>query len=80
MGQLTQLLAIGGVSFSSNMQMHGGQIITRGDAIFTSNALGKGASIIAGGKIDGTSNMEMMACDERGMEDNLHIDHYRLAE
>lgn len=75
-----QLLAIGGISFSSNMEMHGGQIITRGDAIFSSHALGRGASIIAGGKIDGTSNMEMMACDERGMEGNLHIDHYRLAE
>lgn len=75
-----QLLALGGVSFSSNMQMHGGQIITRGDANFSSNALGRGASIIAGGKIDGTSNMEMLACDERGMEGNFHIDHYRLAE
>jgi hypothetical protein len=62
------------------MEMHGSQIITRGDAIFSSHALGRGASIIAGGKIDGTSNMEMMACDERGMEGNFHIDHYRLAE
>ncbi len=60
--------------------MHGGQIIAQGDVIFSSNALGHGASIIAGGKIDGTSNMEMLACDERGMEGNFHINHYRLAE
>ncbi|WP_370160399.1 Tad domain-containing protein [Limimaricola soesokkakensis] len=75
-----QLLTLGGVSFSADLQMHGGQIIAKKDVGFTAGATGVGLSVIAGGTIDGTSGMSMFACGERGMEGNFHIDHYRLAE
>ncbi|MGR3594615.1 MAG: hypothetical protein ACU0B9_19920 [Limimaricola soesokkakensis] len=75
-----QLLTLGGVTFSADLQMHGGQIIAKKDVSFTAGATGVGLSIIAGGTIDGTSGMTMFACGERGMEGNFHIDHYRLAE
>ena len=74
-----RLVAYGGVSFTSELKMFGSQIIALGDIEFSANADGiEGASMVAGGRIDGTSNMNMGFC-LTGMEDNFQAAYFRLA-
>lgn len=74
-----QIVTMGGVSVSTNMSMHNGQIIAAGDVKFTSHADGNwGASIIAGGKIDGNSHGIWRSCGT-GMENNFTAEYFRLA-
>lgn len=74
-----QLISYGGISFTADLRMYGGQLIALGDIEFSANANGiEGASMIAGGRIDGTSNMNMGFC-LTGMEDNFEAAYFRLA-
>lgn len=75
----TQLLTLGGMSFTASLSIYGSQLIARGDIEFSANANGiQGASIIAGGTISGTSNMDMGFCGT-GMENNFEAEYFRLA-
>ena len=74
----SQLLTLGGMSFPSDLQIFGSQLIAMGDIDFAANANGiEGASFIAGGSIDGTSNMTMGFCGN-GMERNLSAQYFRM--
>lgn len=74
-----QILTLGGVEFSSGVNIFGSQVIAVKDISFTANADGiHGASLIAGGVISGTSNMDMGFCGT-GMENNFEAEYFRLA-
>ncbi len=74
----SQLITLGGMKFSSGLEIYGSQLMAKGDILFSANANGvQGASLIAGGEISGTSNMNMGLC-KSGMEDNLKISYFRL--
>lgn len=67
------------MSFASGLMVFGSQLIASGDIDFAANANGiMGASMIAGGRIDGTSNMDMGFCGS-GMENNYEANYFRLA-
>ena len=75
-----QLVTMGGVSVSSKMSLHGGQIIAAGDVNFTSHADGSwGASIVSGGQIDANSHNVMRSCGGDGMEASFQAAYFRLA-
>ena len=75
-----QILTMGGVSVSSKMSLHGGQIIAAGDVAFTSHADGSwGGSIVSGGQIDASSHNIMRGCDGIGMEASFQAAYFRLA-
>lgn len=75
-----QIVTKGGVKVAAAMEMHGGQIIAKGDVIFEANEDGvEGASIISGSKIDATSNSTGGYCGS-GMEDNFELNYFRLVE
>ncbi|MBC7157124.1 MAG: hypothetical protein H5U20_06375 [Rhodobacteraceae bacterium] len=75
----TQLLTLGSMSFPSDLQVYGSQLVARDDIEFSANADGiQGAAFVAGGTISGTSNMEMGFCGT-GMENNFHAEYFRLA-
>ncbi|WP_316298133.1 TadG family pilus assembly protein [Aliisedimentitalea sp. MJ-SS2] len=76
-----QIATLGSIDFPSNMQLYGGQMIAQGDISFSANAYGvQGASVIAGGRIDGTSNMQMGFCDGAGMGNNYEAQYFRMAQ
>ncbi len=73
------LVSYGGVEVASSLEMHGSQIIAAGNVQFTANADGiRGASIVAGGRIDGTSNMNFAFCGS-GMAHIFKAKYFRLA-
>src|SRR5690606_6580204 len=73
------LVSYGGVEVASSLEMHGSQIIAAGDVTFAANADGiRGASIVAGGRIDGTSNMNFAFCGS-GMAHIFMAEYFRLA-
>lgn len=75
----SQLISYGTVDFAASLEMHGSQIIAAGDVAFTANAEGiRGASIVAGGRIDGTSNMNFAFCGS-GMEHVFSAEYFRMA-
>ena len=75
-----QLVTRGGIKFPQYLSMYGGQMIALGDISFSSNANGiQGASVIAGGRIDGTTDMDMGFCGGAGMENNFEAVYFRLA-
>ena len=66
-----QLITLGGMRFTTALQVYGGQLAAAKGIGFTSVPGGvKGALIIAGGEIRGTSGMTFAACGGAGMEDN----------
>lgn len=74
----SQLISLGGMDFPASLQMFGSQLIARGTIAFAAQANGiQGASMVAGGRIDGTSNMNMAFCGT-GMEDNFQASYFRL--
>lgn len=77
-GGSAQLLTMGGVDLPSGFNLHGSQVIAKGDIKFSANAVGIGVSLISGGRIDSTSNMTMYRCAD-GLDGNFQVDHYRLA-
>lgn len=73
-----QLLTLGGVTFPAALAVYGGQIVSKGDINFSANANGiQGASFIAGGRITGTSNMNMGNCNS-GMEGDFRAEYFKL--
>ena len=75
-----QLVTRGGIKFPQYLSMFGGQMIALGDISFSADANGiEGASVIAGGRIDGTTNMDMGFCGGAGMENNFEAVYFRLA-
>ncbi|PWK51658.1 hypothetical protein, partial [Silicimonas algicola] len=73
------LVSYGGVEVASSLEMHGSQIIAADNVEFTANADGiRGASIVAGGRIDGTSNMNFAFCGG-GMAHIFMAEYFRLA-
>ncbi len=74
-----QLLTMGSMNFAADLKIFGSQLIAAHDVSFAANANGiEGASIIAGGRIDGTSNMNMGFCGS-GMNSNFEAEYFRLA-
>lgn len=73
-----QLVTLGGIKFSSGVNVNGGQFIALKDIEFAANGDGlNGASFISGDTVSGTSNMNMGLCGT-GMEDNLTLDYFRM--
>ncbi|WP_428687939.1 TadE/TadG family type IV pilus assembly protein [Roseibium sp.] len=74
-----QLITYGDFDVAASLEMHGSQIIAAGNVEFAANADGiRGASIVAGGRIDGTSNMNFSFCG-KGMDDSFAAEYFRLA-
>lgn len=74
-----QMVTYGGFEVASSLEMHGSQIIAAKNVEFSANADGiRGASIVAGGRIDGTSNMNFAFCGE-GMGHTFMAEYFRLA-
>ncbi|MDD9976984.1 MAG: hypothetical protein OXQ30_04490, partial [Boseongicola sp.] len=74
------LVSYGSVDVASSLEMHGSQILAADNVEFTANASGiRGASIIAGGRIDGTSNMDFAFCGG-GMEQIYQAAYFRMVE
>ena len=74
------LISYGTVDVASSLEMHGSQIIAAGNVEFAASASGiRGASIIAGGRIDGTSNMDFAFCGS-GMENIYQAAYFRMVE
>ena len=76
----TQLVTLGGIAFPQALSMYGGQMIALDDISFASDADGiEGASVISGGRIDGTTDMDMGFCGGAGMENNFTAEYFRMA-
>jgi Flp pilus assembly protein TadG len=74
-----QVLTLGSARFPADLKVYGSQIIARQNIGFAANANGiQGASMIAGGRIDGTSNMDMGFCGT-GLTNNFEAEYFRLA-
>ena len=72
------IITYGDFEVSAKLEVHGSQIIAAGDVQFAANADGiRGASIVAGGRIDGTSNMNFAFCGS-GMEHVFLAEYFRL--
>lgn len=75
------ILTLGGISFSSDLNMYGGQMIALGDIYFRARANGiEGASIIAGGSIDTASLIGMGFCGGDGMGDIYEAAYFRMVQ
>ncbi len=73
-----QIVTLGSMSFPSDLQIYGGQLLAVQNIEFSANANGiQGAAVVAGGLISGTSNMEMGFCGT-GMENNFHAEYFKL--
>lgn len=73
------LMTLGGFSTASSLSTFNGQILAIGDIQFSANGNGvEGASFISYGRIDGTSNMEMGYCKNRGMENAYKAPYFRM--
>ena len=74
----SQLVTAGSMSFPSNLQIYGSQLLAKSDISFSANANGiQGAAIVAGGTISGTSNMSMGFCGT-GMDANFNAEYFKL--
>ena len=74
----SQLVTTGSMSFPSDLQIYGSQLLAKRNISFAANANGiQGAAIVAGGEISGTSNMSMGFCGN-GMENNFHAEYFKL--
>ncbi|WP_424941484.1 TadE/TadG family type IV pilus assembly protein [Aliiroseovarius sp. S253] len=73
------LLTLGGIQFTSKINIYGSRMIAAGNIEFSANADGiEGASLVAGGEISGTSNMNMGFCGT-GMPNLFEAEYFRLA-
>ncbi len=74
----SQLVTAGSMSFPSNLQIYGSQLLAKNDISFSANADGiQGAAIVAGGTISGTSNMAMGFCGT-SMDANFNAEYFKL--
>lgn len=75
----TQILTLGGMSFSSGLEVFGAQLLAAKDISFSASSLGvQGAAFVSGGTISGTSGMTMAYCGGSGMEQNFRMAYARL--
>lgn len=73
-----QIVTMGSMSFPADLRIYGGQLLAVRDIEFSANATGiQGAALVAGGRISGTSNMEMGFCGT-GMENNFRAEYFKL--
>ena len=78
-GRGATLMTLGGFDAASSLSAYGGQILAMGDITFAANADGvQGVSFVSNGKIDGTSNMNMGYCKNKGMEDAYRANYFRM--
>lgn len=76
-----QMLTMGGIDFPQGFKVFGGQLLAKGSISFTADAGGvQGAAFVAGNTVAGTSNMNLVGCGGRGMEDSFRIKSARLVE
>ncbi|MBR2655056.1 MAG: hypothetical protein IKD58_00945 [Loktanella sp.] len=76
-----QLITLGSMDFANGLKVFGGQLLARNNILFTADGGGvEGASFIAGGRIEGTSNMNMKGCRGQGMEDSFQEMYSRLVQ
>lgn len=76
-----QIVTRGGVSFSSNAEIYGSQIIAAKDISLTASAGGlEGVSLVSGGMLDVTSNGAYGFCGGAGMANNYEAAYFRLAK
>jgi Flp pilus assembly protein TadG len=67
-----QLLTLGGMRFSTGLEVFGGQLLAAKGILFTSSpGQVKGASFMAGAEIRATNGLTFEACGGAGMEDNF---------
>ena len=75
-----QLVTMGGILFTANLEMYGSQLLALRDIEFAARADGiEGAAMVAGGTISGTSLMNMAMCGT-GMENNFVAQYFRMVE
>lgn len=79
------ILTRGGMHASAQMLMFGSQVRLLGSFAFasggnggTDGVTGEGVSVIAGGRIDGTTHMNISSCD-KGMDRDFEIERFALA-
>jgi len=77
------LLTRGGMHAAAKMVMFGAQVRLLGDFEFASGGnagvTGEGVSVMAGGRIDGTTHMDISACSQ-GMNQSFETAFFRMAE
>ena len=75
------LMTMGGFEVAADLQAYGSQILAQGDVSFAANANGiEGISIVAGGRIDGTSNMDMGFCEGDGQTEIVEANYFRMVD
>lgn len=75
-----QLVTRGGMTFPSDLQIYGGQMIAVKTIAFAARANGiEGVSMVSGDRIDGTSLMNMGFCGGSGLENNFMAEYFRMA-
>lgn len=75
-----QLVTMGGMSFPSNLQIYGGQLIAVKTISFAARPDGiEGVSIVSGDQIDGSSLINVGFCGGAGMANNFMAEYFRLA-
>jgi Flp pilus assembly pilin Flp len=66
-----QILTMGGVKISSGLELYGGHIVAVENIEIAAQINGQGALILSGKDLSGTSNITMLSCNSKGMEDNI---------
>lgn len=74
-----QIVTLGGVRFTANLNMYGVQILAMDTIDFEANGNGvEGVSMVSGGEIDSTSNMDMGFCNGAGLENRFEAEYFRM--
>ncbi len=75
-----QIVTLGGIRFTANLQMYGVQMLAMDMIDFEANGNGVyGVSMVSGSEIDSTSGMEMGFCDGSGLENRFEAEYFRMA-
>lgn len=75
-----QLVTTGGMEFPADLQIYGGQLVAAGNIEFAARPDGiEGVSIVSGGRIDGSSLINVGFCGGAGMNNNFMAEYFRLA-
>lgn len=80
-GGNAMILTMGGAHFASELTFKGGQIIAAGDVGFPARDVSvEGVAVYAGGRIDGTSNLDMGDLCDDGSETNISEVYFRYVQ
>ncbi|MEW9921043.1 Tad domain-containing protein [Marimonas sp. MJW-29] len=75
------LMTLGGFKAAASLSAFNAQILAMKDIEFAAKADGVvGASFVSNGRIDGTSNMSMGYCKNRGMENAFRAPYFRMVK